>query len=75
MLAIYQAPHTFNEWVINRRVYKQQAVIPQLMASNTTITNDELFWLSAAQVWCQVETKEQAYNQIAFDSHSPGTIH
>jgi membrane metallo-endopeptidase-like protein 1 len=52
------------------RVYKQSAVISQLMPGK--ISNDELFWLSAGQVWCSVSTPAQAKWQIANDVHSPG---
>jgi len=52
-------------------VYKRQNIIPQLM-SNTNITNDQLFWIQAGQVWCSAWTVPQAQIQINYDVHSPG---
>lgn len=42
------------------------------MASHSNITNDQIFWLAAAQVWCSVATPAQAQWQILNDVHSPG---
>ena len=36
------------------------------------LTNDQLFFVSFAQVWCTVATPEYLRVQVATDPHSPG---
>jgi len=51
-------------------VYKgSDSQLPQLIPQ---VTNDQLFWVNAGQVWCSVSTPAQAMWQIANDVHSPG---
>jgi predicted metalloendopeptidase len=53
------------------RTYKASAestTLPRLMSE---MSNDQLFWVKAAQVWCDVATQEQAEFQVLVDVHAP----
>jgi len=45
----------------------QQAAVPGL-------TNDQLLFVSWAQVWCTLETPESLRRRVTVDPHSPGAI-
>ena len=48
----------------------QEARLPGL----EQLTNEQIFFLSYANVWCGAETKEGLENQITSDPHSPGVF-
>uniref|UniRef100_A0A8C1Q4F6 endothelin-converting enzyme 1 n=1 Tax=Cyprinus carpio TaxID=7962 RepID=A0A8C1Q4F6_CYPCA len=57
------AYHAYRSWV------KQNGEEKRLPAVN--LTNDQLFFVGFAQVWCSVRTPESAHEGLMTDPHSP----
>ncbi|XP_034721100.1 endothelin-converting enzyme 1-like, partial [Etheostoma cragini] len=57
------AYNAYQSWI------RKNGAEKQLPAVN--LTNDQLFFLGFAQVWCSVRTPESAHEGLMTDSHSP----
>lgn len=64
---IKQSYRAYRNWIRETRNGKEEDVLPGL-----DFTNDQLFFLSYAQVWCSNMRKESAMNRIRSAAHSPG---